>query len=292
MTPEELAETIDGANVNYAPDISCDDWQAMAKALLAHINQQAAEVERLRSVISEPVKSFGTMELVSWVNRLQKTISEYPDAEWGNWPFVLMMGVRCENFSKRWHSPTIELMAARIKELEAEVEAKQANNEYLQKMTEEAQGIMQESQLLLCKEANEAEQLQNEVERLRSENNDCLHERVKWFNYSLSRQLTICSQKEEIATKDVRIKRLEASLENAEALVRKNASAMNGYLARIKELQAEIERIDAAFLEATKEIVYATHEGRDAPEGEDAYAEKVARDALEKIKAGGTDESI
>lgn len=49
MTPEELAETIDGANVNYAPDISCDDWQAMAKALLAHINQQAAEVERLRS---------------------------------------------------------------------------------------------------------------------------------------------------------------------------------------------------------------------------------------------------
>ena len=97
-----------------------------------------AEVERLRSVISEPVKSFGTMELVSWVNQLQKTISEYPDAEWGNWPFVLMMGVHCENFSKRWHSPTIELMAARIKELEAEVEAKQANNEYLQKMTEEA----------------------------------------------------------------------------------------------------------------------------------------------------------
>ena len=28
------------------------------------------------------------------------------------------------------------------------------------------------------------------------------------------------------------------------------------------------------------------------PEGEDAYAEKVAREALEKIKAGGTDESI
>ena len=55
-----------------------------------------------------------------------------------------------------------------ISELIAEVEAKQANNEYLQKMTEEAQGIMQESQLLLCKEANEAEQLQNEVERLRS----------------------------------------------------------------------------------------------------------------------------
>ncbi len=44
-----------------------------------------------------------------------------------------------------------------ILELIAEVEAKQANNEYLQRMTEEAQEIMQESQLLLCKEANEAE---------------------------------------------------------------------------------------------------------------------------------------
>lgn len=51
-----------------------------------------------------------------------------------------------------------------------------------------------------------------------------------------------------------------------------------------------IELLEAAFLEATKEIVYATHEGRDAPEGEDAYAEKVARDALERIKAGGKDD--
>ncbi len=101
------------------------------------------EVERLRSVISEPVKSFGTMELVSWVNQLQKTISEYPDAEWGNWPFVLMMGVHCENFSKRWHSPTIELMAARIKELEAEVEAKnkQIRQDIIDKPTEEADWV-------------------------------------------------------------------------------------------------------------------------------------------------------
>lgn len=101
--------------------MSDDNLLERAKALreLPICRELIAEVERLRSVISEPVKSFGTMELVSWVNQLQKTISEYPDAEWGNWPFVLMMGVHCENFSKRWHSPTIELMAARIKELEA-----------------------------------------------------------------------------------------------------------------------------------------------------------------------------
>lgn len=56
--------------------------------------------------------------------------------------------------------------------------------------------------------------------------------------------------------------------------------------ARIKELEANNKRLETEFLEATKEIVYATHEGRDAPEGEDAYAEKVAREALERIKNG------
>ena len=50
---------------------------------------------------------------------------------------------------------------------------------------------------------------------------------------------------------------------------------------------AYIKRLEAAFLEATKEIVYATHEGRDAPEGEDVYAEKVAREALEQLRAEG-----
>ena len=49
---------------------------------------------------------------------------------------------------------------------------------------------------------------------------------------------------------------------------------------------AYIKRLEAAFLGATKEIVYAIHEGRDAPEGEDVYAEKVAREALERIKNG------
>jgi hypothetical protein len=57
--------------------------------------------------------------------------------------------------------------------------------------------------------------------------------------------------------------------------------------ARIKELEADNKRLEAAFLEATKEIVYATHEGRDAPEGEDVYAEKEAREALEQLRAEG-----
>lgn len=167
----------------------------------------------------------------------------------------------------------IELLAARIKELEAEVEAKQANNEYLQKMTEEAQGIMQESQLLLCKEANEAEQLQNEVERLRAENRE-LKKTDVWANDVIKEHESL----------NARIKELEAEAQEyhdkkEEALTL--CAGQNRY----------IERLEAEFLEATKEIVYATHEGRDAPEGEDVYAEKVAREAQERIKAGGKDEA-
>ena len=168
-----------------------------------------------------------------------------------------------------------------ISELIAEVEAKQANNEYLQKMTEEAQGIMQESQLLLCKEANEAEQLQNEVERLRSENRE-LKKTDVWANDVIKEHESL----------NARIKELEALNE----LNHKNMRSWLGtttdkeFLDKLSSeigfKDAYIKRLEAAFLEATKEIVYATHEGRDAPEGEDAYAEKVARDALEKIKNG------
>lgn len=170
-----------------------------------------------------------------------------------------------------------------ISELIAEVEAKQANNEYLQKMTEEAQGIMQESQLLLCKEANEAEQLQNEVERLRSLNE------------------SLMENGNDLRT---RCQKAEARIKELEALNELNHKNMRSWLdtttdkefldklsSEIGFKDAYIERLEAAFLEATKEIVYATHEGRDAPEGEDAYAEKVAREAQERIKAGGKDEA-
>ena len=77
---------------------------------------------------------------------------------------------------------------------------------------------------------------------------------------------------------------------------RQDAKEIELLAARIAELEAGklmyeeiayIKRLEAAFLEATKEIVYATHEGRDAPEGEDVYAEKVAREALEQLRAEG-----
>ena len=66
---------------------------------------------------------------------------------------------------------------------------------------------------------------------------------------------------------------------------------LESYQIGVDDLRAYIKRLEAAFLGATKEIVYAIHEGRDAPEGEDVYAEKEAREALEQLRAGGKDEA-
>ena len=163
-----------------------------------------------------------------------------------------------------------------ISELIAEVEAKQANNEYLQKMTEEAQGIMQESQLLLCKEANEAEQLQNEVERLRSLENcvSLVIDRQGKTNAALLGQLDVISayldaelvewkngdqiaeiaikfmdlQKQklndansQIAAKDARIDLLDSDQKRYHAAWMAAEEDKEEQAARIKELEAEVE---------------------------------------------------
>ena len=53
MSPEELEAAREGANVDYAPDISYDDWQAMARALLAHIDSQAVTINNLAAALDE-----------------------------------------------------------------------------------------------------------------------------------------------------------------------------------------------------------------------------------------------
>ena len=55
MTPEELVATREDANVDYAPEITYDDWQAMARALLTHIDSQAAQIEALKEKLVEEV---------------------------------------------------------------------------------------------------------------------------------------------------------------------------------------------------------------------------------------------
>ena len=161
-----------------------------------------------------------------------------------------------------------------ISELIAEVEAKQANNEYLQKMTEEAQGIMQESQLLLCKEANEAEQLQNEVERLRSENK-IISDRAAHHEKQDAAEIELLA---------ARIKELEEANRNIDK--------------RRDEMAAFIEKLEAAFLDSLAARLYYEHypgvsdaySWHDYPEDachcmpKEKFREK-AREALEKIKA-------
>lgn len=114
----------------------------------------------------------------------------------------------------------------------------------------------------------------DEIERLRSENRE-LKKTDVWANDVIKEHESL----------NARIKALEAEAQEyhdkkEEALTL--CAGQNRY----------IERLEAEFLEATKEIVYAIHEGRDAPEGEDVYAEKEAREALERIKEDGKDEEL
>ncbi len=109
---------------------------------------------------------------------------------------------------------------------------------------------------------------------------------------TLDQQYMMDDLDKEIASKDARIKELKAVISEAfRELVTAgpdigDIATMDISLA-IRKLASQNKRLRAAFLEATKEIVYATHEGRDAPEGEDVYAEKVAREALEQLQAEG-----
>jgi hypothetical protein len=76
------------------------------------------EVMRLHEIISEPVRSFGTPELIAWANRLHEIIAEYPEENRGNAAFVFTMGDHLEKFVKAWNSQTIANLEQRITELE------------------------------------------------------------------------------------------------------------------------------------------------------------------------------
>ena len=175
-----------------------------------------------------------------------------------------------------------------ISELIAEVEAKQANNEYLQKMTEEAQGIMQESQLLLCKEANEAEQLQNEVERLRAENRE-LKKTDVWANDVIKEHESLNARIKELeALNELNHKNMRSWLDTTT-----DKEFLDKLSSEIGFKDAYIKRLEAAFLESEAAMLF--YRGTRYPVWPDigAHAEvyrQQAREALERIKAGGKDD--
>lgn len=91
---------------------------SMARGMVAVQTEEwyglKAEVSRLQKIISEPVASFGTSELITWADKLQEIIAEYPEEERGDIPFVMTMGAHLEKFVKAWNSPTIREKDARI----------------------------------------------------------------------------------------------------------------------------------------------------------------------------------
>ena len=117
MTPEEL----DFGDSNYADDsikviakLKEEITQANHRyADLQNVcDDQAEEITRLQKVISEPVESFGTPELLEWANGLQKIIADYPESERGELPFVMLMGSHLEKFAKSWNSPAMKRLEA------------------------------------------------------------------------------------------------------------------------------------------------------------------------------------
>ena len=86
-----------------------------------------------------------------------------------------------------------------------------------------------------------------EIERLRAalaESEKIVEHKSKsathWYDEHLRAQTDLTQSKRVIDQQAARIKELESSLDEAEALTKKNAELMNGYLARITELEGAL----------------------------------------------------
>jgi hypothetical protein len=77
------------------------------------------EIDGLEKVISAPVESFGTPELIAWCQELSRLL-DVPENERGEIAFVLSVGCHLEKFAKSWNSPTMAAKDEHIAELEAE----------------------------------------------------------------------------------------------------------------------------------------------------------------------------
>ena len=96
----------------------------------------------------------------------------------------------------------------------------------------------------LVDQANLAEEALDEIERLRAalaESEKVVEHKGKsathWYDEHLRAQTDLTQSKRVIEQQVARIEKLESSLDEAEALTKKNAELMNGYLGRIAELE-------------------------------------------------------
>lgn len=101
-------------------------WQAKAAEALP---VACEEIERLQKIISEPVESFGTPELVAWAEGLQKILADFPEEERGRIPFALTMGCHQEKFAKSWNSPVMQEQAKQIEDRNLIIGHMQATSE-------------------------------------------------------------------------------------------------------------------------------------------------------------------
>ena len=117
----------------------------------------------------------------------------------------------------------------------------------------------------LVDQANLAEDALAEIERLRAalaESEKIVEHKSKsathWYDEHLRAQTDLTQSERVIEQQAARIKELGSSLDEAEALTKKNADLMNGYLARIAELEEWLKKERSArLLEQTGSILLA-----------------------------------
>lgn len=90
-----------------------EEWDNEADA----VEELIAEIGRLRSEIMQPIETFGTPELVAWIEDMHRLVVDYPEPERGQIPFVMEMGELLTRGMKSWTADK----DARIKELEASI---------------------------------------------------------------------------------------------------------------------------------------------------------------------------
>lgn len=140
------------AKAAEALSVACEEierLQSREQQLLLDVDRNyrekkeyAKEIERLQRIISEPVESFGTPELIAWAEGLQKIIADYPEEERGQIPFALTMGCHLEKFAKSWNSPAMQEQAKQIEDRNLIIGHMQATSEIQAKRIAELERII------------------------------------------------------------------------------------------------------------------------------------------------------
>ena len=135
-------------------------------------------------------------------------------------------------------------MIAEIERLQVALLKSDNSNKIRRGITEGQDGLIVELDDKIRRQDTRIKELEGEIERLREaldESEQILAHKTKtathWYEEGLKTRADLVQSKRVVEQQAARLKELESSLDEAEALTKKNADLMNAYLARIAELE-------------------------------------------------------